>query len=144
MSENVDYLIKALNNPIHENLSNINLSSIAKDKNDILQNLHLPPKTLKQYNKSLKQYRFIDELDDFKIGYYIRWINIKNPEILKLTNGGIILDIIIKNNTSYAILKNIYNKIMQINLNECIIFQKLSDQEKIILKAIDYISPIKN
>ena len=41
-------------------------------------------------------------------------------------------------NWSYVSKK--YSKLFKINLNECIIFQKLSDQEKIILKAIDYVN----
>ena len=140
MSLNMDFLLKALDNSIHENLSNVNSAIISKEKNDILQNLHLPISKLKDYNKKLKQYRYIDELDDFKTGYYIRWINIKDPDKIKLTNGAILLDVKIINESSYAILKNRYNKLFKINLNECIIFQKLSDQEKIILKAIDYVN----
>ena len=136
----MDFLLKALDNSTHENLSNITSSIISKEKNDILQNLHLPVSTLKDYNKKLKQYRYVDELDDFKMGYYIRWINIKNPDNIKLTSGAILLDIKIINDSSYAIVKTKYKNLFKINLNECVIFQKLSNQEKIILKAIDYVN----
>ena len=37
-------------------------------------------------------------MSDILMGYYIRWIPLKNPDNLKLTNGGIIVDIDIINN----------------------------------------------
>ena len=38
------------------------------------------------------------------------------------------------------LLKNNINRIFQINLEENLIFQKLTDQEKIILYAIDMVN----
>ena len=75
-----------------------------------------------------------------KYGQYIRWINIKNPEKLTLTNGGIFLEIKLLDTGTHMMIKNNMNRIFQIKMDECIVFQKLSDQEKIILLALKYLN----
>ena len=73
------------------------------------------------------------------MGYYIRWIPLKNPDNLKLTNGGIIVDIDIINNCFQIKVKNNRNRVFQIKFDECCIFQKLSNQERVILGVLDYL-----
>ena len=136
---NVDNLLKALDNEEHTNLINTSFQQIAKDKNDILQNLHLQKDKLKDFHKKLRQYRYIDELNDLKYGQYIRWINLNN-EILKLTSGGIFLDLKLLNNGTHVVCKNNINKVFQIKFDECIFFQKISNQEEIILKVLNYVN----
>ena len=72
-------------------------------------------------------------------GRYIRWINITNPTNIKLTNGGILCEIKIEDYVS-LVMKNNINQFFQINLDENLIFQKLTDQEKVILYAIDLVN----
>ena len=136
---NVDNLLKALDNEEHTNLINTSFQQIAKDKNDILQNLHLQKDKLKDFHKKLRHYRYIDELNDLKYGQYIRWINLNN-EILKLTSGGIFLDLKLLNNGTHVVCKNNMNKVFQIKFDECIFFQKISNQEEIILKVLNYVN----
>ena len=66
-------------------------------------------------------------------------MNIKNPEFIKLTNGGIIIDIDIIKDCVQIRVKNNRNQVFQIKLDECCIFQKISDQEKVILGVLDYL-----
>ena len=61
-------LNKALENDDNLSLLNLTRDKIAKDKNDILQQLQFNGETLKGFNKKLKQYRYIDELNDIKFG----------------------------------------------------------------------------
>tara|TARA_Y100000992_G_scaffold302593_1_gene277572 strand:- start:1855 stop:2280 length:426 start_codon:yes stop_codon:yes gene_type:complete len=136
---NVDNLLKALDNEEHTNLINTSFQQIAKDKNDILQNLHLQKDKLKDFHKKLRHYRYIDELNDLKYGQYIRWINLNN-ESLKLTSGGIFLDLKLLNNGTHVVCKNNMNKVFQIKFDECIFFQKISNQEEIILKVLNYVN----
>tara|TARA_B100000927_G_C16417406_1_gene449890 strand:+ start:437 stop:868 length:432 start_codon:yes stop_codon:yes gene_type:complete len=137
---NIQELLSALENEEHSNLLNTSFEQIAKDKNDILQQLQLETELLKTYHNKLKSYRYIDELNDLKYGQYVRWINIKNPESLKLTNGGIFLEIKLLDTGTHMIIKNNMNRIFQINMDQCIVFQKISDQEKIILLALKYLN----
>ena len=80
-----------------------------------------------------------DEVDEIKIGGYIRWFNIKNMDNIKLTNGGIIIDIDNGKDDINIICKNNINRIFTLQLNKSIIFQKLSEQEKMLIKIIDYV-----
>ena len=137
---NIQELLSALDNEEHSNLLNTSYEKIAKDKNDILQQLQFNSDKLKTYHGKLKDYRYVDELNDLKYGQYIRWINIKNPEKLKLTNGGIFLEIKLLDTGTHMMIKNNMNRIFQIKMDECIVFQKLSDQERIILLALKYLN----
>ena len=137
---NIEELLSALDNDEHSNLLNTSYEKIAKDKNDILQQLQFNSEKLKLYHTKLKDYRYVDELNDLKYGQYLRWINIKNPERLHLTNGGIFLEIKLLDTGTHMMIKNNMNRIFQIKMDECIVFQKLSDQEKIILLALKYLN----
>ena len=90
-------------------------------------------------HKKLKEYRVVRDLRDIQLGYYIRWIPLKDPRNIYLTNGGIIIDIDILKNGIHIRVKNNRNRIFQIKYDECVIFQKLTVQEKIILSVLDHL-----
>jgi len=136
----INKLLNALDNDENEALMDLDHSKISKMKNDILQKLHLPSGQLKSLHKSLKQYRFIDELPELKYGSYIRWIPLVNPEKIYLTTGGIICEMKVVDNGIAIVCKNRYNKLFQILMSENLIFQKLTNQEQIILSAMDYLN----
>ncbi len=133
----IEEIIKELDD---KNLLYLTSGKIKELKNNILQKLYFSRDELLYYHKILKDYRYIDELDELKIGGYIRWFNLKKMESIKLTNGGIVIDL--KNNLEniQVICKNNQNRIFCMNLDQCIVFQKLSVQEKILIKIIDYAS----
>ena len=135
----IESLLHALDNDNNEGIIDLNFATIAKNKNDILQKLQLPRIELVALQKKLKLYRYIDDLKELRFGGYIRWISLKNPEIIKLTNGGIICDIKEINNDIHIKCKNKMNMLFHIKLSEGIIFQKLNDQEQVILNAMKYL-----
>lgn len=135
----VNKLLSALNNENNEDIVDLDFATIASNKNKILQQLNLKKSYLIILQKKIKEYRFIDDIKDLKFGSYIRWISLKNPEQIKLTNGGIICDMKEINDDIHIRCKNNMNMIFQIKLSEVILFQKLTNQEKIILKAMKYL-----
>lgn len=132
-------LLHALDNNNNEGIIDLDYSKISKSKNDILQQLQFERNYLLIIHKKLKSYRYVDDLKNLSFGGYIRWISLKNPQIIKLTNGGIICDITCIKDEIYIKCKNNMNKIFQIKLSEVIIFQKLTNQEEVILKALKLI-----
>ena len=90
LNETLDEIIKELD---EKNLLYLTSSKIKELKNNILQKLLLSRDELLKYHKTLKEYRYVDEVDEIKIGSYIRWFNLKQIKEIKLTNGGIIIDI---------------------------------------------------
>ena len=135
----IDKLLHALNNDTNETIVDLDYATIAKEKNDILQQLNLPRAELGIIQKKLKPYRYIADIKDMRYGAYIRWISLKNPEVIKLTNGGIIVDMQSIADDIAIKCKNRMNQVFQIKLSEAIVFQKLSEQEEVILKALKYL-----
>ena len=136
---NIQLLLNAVDNDDNEHLMNLTTQQIQNSKNNILQQLQLDRHILKSYHKKLKQYRYVSELHEIRYGSYIRWINLKRDE-LKLTNGGILCDTVVTENGLHIKCKNNRNRFFQFNFEECIVFQKLNDQEKILLSILDYLN----
>ncbi len=140
MDENdVHYLEKILTNETNENITNQTFQEIDEKKREIIGELELSNLATKDLLKKLEDYRYIDEMPDLQVGRYIRWINLTNPEQIKLTNGGILCEIKIED-AVILVLKNSMNRFFQINMDVNLIFQRLSEQERIILYAIDLVN----
>lgn len=139
----VNKLLKALENEKNEDLIKEDIKTIENVKNDMLKKLHLSEKDNREIRKKLKMYRFVDELPDMKYGSYIRWINITDPNNLKLTNGGIVCELKVGINGVIAVCRNNVNRYFQVNMTEALIFRKLTDQEMVLLSALDFINNSK-
>ena len=135
----IEEVMKSLDNTKNEEIMQLTNAKIKDQKNNILQQLQLERSALKTLHAKLREYRYVDEISDLQYGYYIRWISLKDPNNIKLTNGAHICDIKILNEGVHIVCRNGYNNFMQLNLDENIVFQKLTDQEKIILKTLDYL-----
>ena len=135
----IDQLLGALENETNASIMELTNSKIKQINNDALQKIQIKGYELKQMHKKLKEYRVVRDLRDIQLGYYIRWIPLKDPRNIYLTNGGIIIDIDILKNGIHIRVKNNRNRIFQIKYDECVIFQKLTVQEKIILSVLDHL-----
>ena len=108
-------------------------------KNNILQKMLFEKDELKYYHKLLSSYRYVDEIDELRYGSYIRWFNIKKPKSLKLLNGGFIVDIKNNNDDIIILCKNGQNKFFNLKMGECIIFQKNTKQETLLINILDHL-----
>jgi len=140
MGLDVDRLLNALENENNESLLDLNKEKISTMKNDILQKLNIKNDKLKLFHKKLKLYRYVDNVEDINYGSFIRWISLKTPNDIKLTNGGIVCDMKTKDESIYIICKNSLNRFFTLTLEENIIFQKLTSQEEVILSAMNYLN----
>ena len=136
MSEILD---RALDNEKNASIVKLNSGKIKKTKENILNELNLNKKEQGILLKKLKDYRYVDEMPDIEFGNYIRWISIKNAINIKLTNGGHIIGIEILSDGVHIRCRNNMNRIFQIRMDENLIFQKLTEQEIILLKVVDYL-----
>jgi hypothetical protein len=139
MSIDEDTLLDALENDSNSSIIKLTSAKIKAHKNDILQSLQLDRETLKLYHKKLKHYRYCSEVTDFQPGQFIRWINLKNPDNIKLTNGAFLVDIIFEKDKLHLLCRNSSFKVFQVKFDEVIVFQKLSQQENVILTVLDYL-----
>ena len=136
----IEKLMTALDNENNEELLNLDNKKISKMKNDILQKLGLNRIKLKEFHTKLKNYRYVDELPDIKYGAYIRWISLRKLNDLKLTTGGFLCEISVKDDGIHLVCRNSCNRYFQIRMVENVIFQKLSVQEMVLLNVMDSLS----
>jgi len=130
---------KAIDNENNVTIMEQTSSKIKKEKNDILQRLQLSRDTLKEYHTQLKHYRYIEKIKDIVLGNYIRWINLSNPENLTLTRGAIVTEFKETDETIYLVCKTQFNRFFNVDINKCIVFQKLNPQEETLLAVINYL-----
>ena len=135
-----DKLLEALEDDENKCLLNLTTSKIKSIKNNVLQQLSLDREDLIILHDKLQEYRYVDEIPDVKYGCYIRWIRLKNPDEIKLTNGGVVIDVSVMNDDIYLTCKNNRNRMFKLKMSENIIFQKLTEQEKILLSVLDYVN----
>ena len=142
MSDNVEYLKESIENPNNKSILELTTKKIKERKEEILNELPTNKTTKNALKKKLKEYRYIDELQELHIGTYIRWIKFDSNDSISITNGAILTDVLFENNIQ-LLLRNNMNRFFKINFNNNLIFQKVTNQEKIILFAIDNIDKLK-
>ncbi len=140
----VNKLMNALDNENNESIMNLTSKKIFEMNLNIIKELHLDKSTTLDYLKKLKGYRYVDELNDLKHGGFIRWIPITDPTYLPLHHCGMICDIKITDNGVLITCKNFMHRHYTFKMDECLIFQKLTSQENIIIHALDHLDNTKD
>jgi hypothetical protein len=139
-----------------ECLSNINIDELLDETNDV-KNDYLQDKTIQEiqqnihealseslhgqidivpYTEKLKDYRLVDEVGELHIGKHIRWMR---RGTTKLTNGGIVVEVKFLDKGINVLCKNAIHRFIQIKYDDCLIFQKLSIDEQLILTVNQHI-----
>ena len=136
----INLLEIALKNEDNLSIINTNIQEIKNKKNDILQSLGLKKNDLKHYHNKLKNYRYIEDIKDLKYGGPLRWINLNNLENINLNNCCHLCDIKINNKGVYLSMKGFNNRFFTLYFNENLLFQKINNEEQIILKAINHLT----
>ena len=162
----MDELKKAIENDNIAYIVHTSHAQIKREKNDILQKLQIKGDALKIMHARLIGYKYTETERDIRVGEYVRWISLKNPDKLSLTNGAHVCNIYQhKNkdddNSSNSDKDNEENekddhgdnsvcircktvrigtvRFFNLNLSENIIFQKLTSQEWVILDALQHL-----
>lgn len=135
-------LLNALENETNVTLMNYTSKKIKEMNLKILRELHLTSHETNILFQKLLYYKYVDEMDELKYGTYLRWIPIQNPNHIDLKKGAIFCEMKIKEDGVYLVCKNhgYQSKHFQIKLDENLIFQKLTEQELILLAALDHLS----
>lgn len=138
----VNKLLKALDDDSNEQLLNFTSKQITEMNLKIINELQLERKEALDVMRKIKGYKYVDDLNDLKYGTYLRWIPIVDPNNIFITKGALFCEYKIKDDGIYLICKNFgySNKHFQIKLDENLVFQKLTDQEQVLLSALDHLS----
>ena len=83
---------------------------------------------------------YVDQADEFKSGAYLRWISLTDETLTKdsLNRGAFFCNIQIGKDECFVVCKK-GPYYFQIAMDECIIFQKLSQMDQLLLEAISTI-----
>ena len=139
---NTEKLLKALDDESNESLINLTTDKIKEINLNVLKELHLKNHETLDILNRLNEYIYVDEMNELKYGTYMRWISLRDPNDITLTKGALFCDIKITDNGVMIVCKNYgYNRnYFQIKMDECLIFRKLTNQEQILLSALDHLS----
>ena len=136
---NLNNLMYALDNKNNEGIIHLTSKKILEMNLNIIKELHLDKPTTLNYLRKLKGYRYVDEINDIKYGGFIRWIPITDPNYLPLHYCGMICDIKITDNGVIITCKNFMHRHYTFKMDECLIFQKITSQEQLIIYALDHL-----
>ncbi len=135
----LEKLDKAIDNPKNDKVINIDLEKLNELNSKILKELNIPKGKRIEMEVKLKEYVFIDELDEIEEGGFIKWINLDPVDsIIKLREGGIIIGYELGKEGVLLKCKNFKHRFFSLSLEKNIIFQKLSRQQLILLSALKF------
>jgi hypothetical protein len=139
---NVQKLLQALEDDTNETLFNFTTDKIRGMNLNILKELHMSKEHTIQFFNKLKDYKYVDEMNDLKYGTYLRWIPIDEPTNIHLTRGALFCEMKITDDGVFCVCKNMGFPVrhFQISMDKNLIFQKLTDQELVLLSALDHLS----
>jgi hypothetical protein len=156
----VEKLLESIENDKNDYLQNKSMKIITQEIYKTIQKLQLPEKTSFEYCQKLIGYRLVDDVHELHVGKHVRWIRessqtkvltnglaqaqvLTNGQVLTnaqvLTNGGIVTTIKFLDNGTQVLCKSTGQRFIQFKFDECIIFQKMSLEEQLIMMAYDYI-----
>jgi hypothetical protein len=129
-------LEKALEDDSNYNLIETNIQELKDKKNNILQQIRLDKAILKEYHKKLREYMYVDSIEELKEGHVLRYINLNNMNNLKLSASVILCNINMNKKGIAIVVKIFNNKHITLFLDKILLFKKFSNSEKILLNAI--------
>lgn len=94
---------------------------------------------------SMADYHFVAHPDELKVGRFIRWITGPGSPTAKLSNGGIVVGVSAETNDDTMGRASVQWKsagarriVGRFILDACVVFQKLSNEEQLVLTADTY------
>jgi hypothetical protein len=138
----VNKLLKALDDDSNETLLNFTSDKIKEMNLNIIKELQLPRKDTLDIMNKLRDYKYVDEMNELKYGAYIRWIPIEDPTNIHLTKGALFCEMKITDDGVFCVCKNFGYTMrhFQLSMDKNLIFQRLTDQELVLLSALDHLS----
>jgi predicted HTH transcriptional regulator len=149
LSSNIDInkLLDKVENNDASYLENKTLKDISREILQSLESLELPDSIIMSYCLRLTGYRLVDRICDLRNGRMMRWIKI-NPQAAGasssriLTNGGILMSVKIENRGILLLCRNNMNRFFNVRFDDCLIYQKLTMDEQLIVMSTEYAETI--
>lgn len=138
---NIDELLEDTNDVKNDYLQDKTLLEIQKDIDGALNEILDDENMIENYLDRLSDYRLVDEVGELHNGKHIRWIRRGTQ---KLTNGGIVVEVKFTDKGINVLCKNAMHRFIQFKYDDCVIFQKLSIDEQLILTVNQHVTSDEN
>lgn len=110
---------------------------LSKEIKEVLHQHNIFPNP---FLEKLDGYRYVDEINELFRGKFIRWIRIETKtKIPKLTNGAMVMEIKFLDDGIQVLCRNGANRFIQFKWDDCLVFQKLTDEEWMLLSVKSHI-----
>ena len=129
----METILRAAENVDMDYLKGKTLDNISEEIVQELRENNINSENIQKICSKLNVYRLIQEIYQLHKGKHIRWL--RNGQ---LTNGGIVVDVKFTDNGTHILCKN-KNKFIQYKYDECITFQRLSEDELLLLQFMNNI-----
>ena len=136
----IENLLSAIENEKTDYLENKTMSCIANIIMEQLNELNIGSREVEVIYQKLIGYRLVDEIHELHKGKHVRWLRQKQgTHNVKLTNGGIVVDIKFLDTGIHVLCLNSQQRFIQYKFDDCLTFQKLSTEEQLILMAYEHL-----
>jgi hypothetical protein len=140
----INLLLKTLDNDKTGYLENKTVDDFLKENMEVVKSIDgINKDHIRTLCDKLVSYRYVENLFDLHKGKHIRWIRL-NCTDKKLTHGGIVMNITFLDNGTHVLCRNSANKFIQIKFDDCVIFQKFTINEQLILLTYQYMLENEN
>lgn len=135
MEEDVQTWMETIDDSRYNYLEGMTSAKIQIEKEEVLQEYNEEQK--KQWLEKLSSYRVVDSLQDLRLGKYCRWIVTNQTPVLH--GGGYLIKVSFMDNGLYLTCERMKKYKMQVNMDNAVIFQKLTAEELILIMANDFV-----
>jgi hypothetical protein len=138
----VNAILSAMTKSENTTIANMTLPKIAARRQEVLSTMNLTPEKFEEFERKLHMYRVIEHPDELKHNQLIRWIPLRSLETRPyVTLGGCLFRV--KYNEEEALhivtIRNVKKFVFNIKFELNAVFQRLSQEELLILRAVEYV-----
>ena len=139
----INAILSAMNKAENNTIANLSKKMIDDRRHEILSSLNLTTEKLAEFERKLSMYRVIENPCDLKHCQLIRWIPLRSLETRPyVTLGGTLFKVREdpEDGTHTVTIRNIKRFVFNIRFEANIVFQRLSQEELLILSVVEYIN----
>jgi hypothetical protein len=138
----VNAILSAMTKSENSTIVNMTLPKIAARRQEVLSSMNLTPEKMAEFERKLQMYRVVETPDELKHNQLIRWIPLRSLETRPyVTIGGCLFRV--KYNEGEALhivtIRNVKKFVFNIKFELNAVFQRLSEEELLILRAVEYV-----
>ena len=138
----INAILSAMNKTENNTIANLTLKKIAARRHEILSSMNLTPEKMAEFERKLPMYRVIENPYDLKHNQLIRWIPLRSLETRPyITLGGTLFRV--RENPEEGVhvvtIRNVKRFVFNIKFELNVVFQRLSQEELLILRAVEYV-----